>query len=106
MSAAGGDDLLRRMVREVLRELIREELGAALAATPGSTSPSPAASSADAGGVHRIARGAVTERAVKAAAAAGARLEIGPRAVLTPLAKDRARALGVVIERTQEDRAC
>jgi len=48
---------------------------------------------------HRIEKGAVTERAVQAAAAAGARLVLGPRAVLTPLARDRARALGVPIEK-------
>ncbi len=52
-----------------------------------------------AGGVHRIERGAVTERAVKRAAADGARLVVGRRAVLTPLARDKARVLGVVIER-------
>ena len=44
-------------------------------------------------------KGAVTERAVIAAAAAGARLVLGPRAVMTPLARDKARALGVPIER-------
>jgi hypothetical protein len=49
--------------------------------------------------VHRIERGAVTERAVKKAATDGGRLMIGRRAVLTPLARDRARVLGVVIER-------
>ena len=48
---------------------------------------------------HQIERGAVTERAVQAAASAGARLVLGPRAVLTPLARDRARALGVPIEK-------
>jgi hypothetical protein len=51
------------------------------------------------GGDHRIERGAVTERAVQTAASAGARLVLGPRAVLTPLARDRARALGVPIEK-------
>lgn len=51
------------------------------------------------GGDHRIERGAVTERAVQAAASAGARLVLGPRAVLTPLARDRARILGVPIEK-------
>jgi hypothetical protein len=50
-------------------------------------------------GDHRIEKGAVTERAVQAAASAGARLVLGPRAVLTPLARDRARALGVPIEK-------
>jgi hypothetical protein len=49
--------------------------------------------------VHRVEKGAVTERAVAAAARVGARLVLGPRAVLTPLAKDSARALGVPIEK-------
>jgi hypothetical protein len=48
---------------------------------------------------HRIEKGAVTERTVQAAASAGARLVLGPRAVLTPLARDRARSLGVPIEK-------
>jgi hypothetical protein len=47
----------------------------------------------------RIERGAVTERAVARAAKAGIRLVLGPRAVLTPLARDRARMLGVEIEK-------
>ena len=44
-------------------------------------------------------RGAVTEAMVRQAAQAGARLVLGPRAVLTPLARDRARAAGVEIEK-------
>ena len=65
-------------------------------AASGRGSPAPAGTAqAD----HRIERGAVTERAVQAAASAGARLVLGPRAVLTPLARDRARALGVPIEK-------
>jgi hypothetical protein len=48
---------------------------------------------------HRVDAGAVTERAVQAAAKAGERLVLGPRAVLTPLARDRALALGVPIEK-------
>jgi len=48
---------------------------------------------------HRIEQGAVTEAAVRAAAQAGARLVLGRRAVLTPLARDRARAAGVEIEK-------
>jgi hypothetical protein len=47
----------------------------------------------------RIERGAVTEKVVRAAARAGERLVLGPRAVLTPLARDRARATGVEISR-------
>jgi hypothetical protein len=47
----------------------------------------------------RVARGAVTERTVKQAAEAGGRLVLGPGAVLTPLAREKARALGIDIER-------
>jgi hypothetical protein len=47
----------------------------------------------------RIERGAVTEKVVRDAARAGERLVLGPRAVLTPLARDRARASGVEIDR-------
>jgi hypothetical protein len=49
--------------------------------------------------VRRIERGAVTEAAVMAAARAGERLVLGRGAVLTPLARDRARASGVPIEK-------
>ena len=52
-----------------------------------------------AAGEQRIETGAVTERAVQSAATAGQRLVLGPRAVLTPLARDRALALGVPIEK-------
>jgi hypothetical protein len=54
---------------------------------------------AAAGPAMRIERGAVTERTVRDAAAAGARLVLAPRAVLTPMARDRARSLGVEIEK-------
>jgi hypothetical protein len=47
----------------------------------------------------RIERGAVTEKVVRDAARTGERLLLGPRAVLTPLATDRARASGVEISR-------
>ena len=49
--------------------------------------------------VRRIERGAVTETAIAAAARAGERLVLGRGAVLTPLARDRARASGVPIEK-------
>jgi len=52
-------------------------------------------------GVVRVAHGPVTERTVKKAAAAGARIVVGAGAVLTPLAREKARALGVEIEREQ-----
>lgn len=47
----------------------------------------------------RIERGAVTERMIQAAAAEGTRLVLAPGAVLTPLAREQARARGVQIER-------
>ena len=49
--------------------------------------------------VRRIDKGAVTESVIKDAARAGQRLVLGPGAVLTPLARDRARASGVRIEK-------
>ncbi len=49
--------------------------------------------------VRRIDTGAVTERMVSEAAQAGQRLVLGRAAVLTPLARDRARATGVEIEK-------
>lgn len=55
--------------------------------------------SAPAAAVMRIEKGAVTERTVREAAAAGARLVLARRAVLTPMARDRARSLGVEIEK-------
>mgnify|MGYP006268387831 CR=1 FL=1 len=51
------------------------------------------------GGAERIERGAVTERIIERAAQNGGVLVLGPRAVLTPMGRDRARALGVQIQR-------
>jgi hypothetical protein len=50
-------------------------------------------------GVRRIEKGAVTERTVNEAASAGQRLVLAPAAVLTPLARERARHLKLEIER-------
>jgi hypothetical protein len=50
-------------------------------------------------GVRRIDSGAVTEAVIRDAARAGQRLVLGRGAVLTPLARDRARASGVQIEK-------
>jgi hypothetical protein len=55
--------------------------------------------SSAAGDVVRVDRGAVTERTVSRAAAQGARLVLGKGAVLTPLARDKARSLGVALEK-------
>ena len=90
------DAFVRRLLRMFENPRHREALRtgrlrfrlAAGSAAPGS--PRPA---------HRVDKGAVTEAVVREAARAGARLVIGRRAVLTPLARDRARAAGVEIER-------
>ena len=79
--------------REAIRAgRVRFTLGGAAAA------PGRAGTPAHAGAIH-VARGAVTERKVAEAAKAGARLVLGPGAVLTPLAREKARALGIELER-------
>jgi hypothetical protein len=50
-------------------------------------------------GSERIDKGIVTEKKVMAAAKAGKRLIVGKGVALTPLARDKARQLGVQIER-------
>jgi hypothetical protein len=87
--AALCDDPTRRAALQDGRHGFR--LAAAAAAAAG---PSPVA-----GAVVRVDRGAVTERTVSRAAADGARLVLGKGAVLTPLARDKARSLGVALER-------
>jgi hypothetical protein len=82
-------DDLRALIREVIREVLRDQ-------------PPSAPAGAPAPGTRRVERGAVTERMVREAAAAGERrLVLGRRAVLTPLARDRARAIGVEIVKEQ-----
>ena len=109
------DDDLHSFVVEVLRlagdprrrqEMLAGRLRFTLAGLAGSghdytgTSAGwPAASAGTPPTVRRIDKGAVTERAVIAAAKAGERLVLGPRAVLTPLARDKARTLGVPVEK-------
>ncbi|MCV7175664.1 hypothetical protein H7H98_07885, partial [Mycolicibacterium sphagni] len=62
-----------------------------------------------AGGAHgapaaarRIDSGAVTERHVADMATSGGVLVLGPRAVLTPLAREKARVLGITIEKERK----
>lgn len=52
-----------------------------------------------AGAVTRIDKGAVTERHIAAVAESGGRIVLAPGAVLTPLAREKARAMGVDIEK-------
>jgi hypothetical protein len=91
--AIATDDDLNRFAHALLA---RPDRGAILAGrvrfTLGAGAEAPA-------GVVRVERGAVTERKVAEAAKAGARLVLGAAAVLTPLAREKARALGLEIER-------
>ncbi len=102
------DDDLQRFVRELISRLesprerrairagrLRFTLRRSSAAVPGTGT----IHSGPATATVRIAKGAVTERAVREAAATGARLVLARGAVLTPLARDQVRALGVEIER-------
>jgi hypothetical protein len=91
-----GDDDLNRFVRDILTRADREAI---LAGRVRFTRAGAEGSRAEGTGPTRIDRGAVTERTVAAAAKAGGRLVLGPRAVLTPLAREKARALGIEIER-------
>ena len=87
----GGDDDLNRFVRDLLTRDDREAIRAGrVKFTLGEAAPS---------GSVRVERGAVTERKVAEAAKAGGRLVLGRGAVLTPLAREKARALGIEIER-------
>ncbi|MGI9188126.1 MAG: hypothetical protein ACR2J9_11535 [Gaiellales bacterium] len=94
---------LDAFVRSLARRLEHPAERAAIAAgrirftmsTHGAAAPSAATS----GGTERIDRGAVTERIIERAAESGGVLILGPKAVLTPMGRDRARALGVQIQR-------
>lgn len=87
-----------------LRFTLAQPQPVAQQARSGSDRPGQGAESpSTAGDAHRIARGAVTERMVEAAAKEGRELVLGKGAVLTPLARDRARSRGVKIRRESED---
>ncbi|HUZ23211.1 MAG TPA: hypothetical protein VMV07_05540 [Streptosporangiaceae bacterium] len=105
------DEELHAFVRRILRladsprhrrDLLAGRLRFTLADTTGAATTGAATTAKNATAaviIQRVDKGAVTERTVIAAASAGARLVLGPRAVLTPLAKDKARALGVHVEK-------
>ncbi|MBB2744008.1 UNVERIFIED_ORG: hypothetical protein FHR35_003844 [Microbispora rosea subsp. rosea] len=81
---------------------LRFRLAAPTPAPAPEPAPAPAAQPAQEAVRQEVVRhekGAVTERHVAAAAAVGARLVLGRRAVLTPLARERARACGLAVER-------
>ncbi len=102
------DDDLMQFVRQLLSRVAnpRDRLAihtGKLRFTLRSRPGSPAAgTAAPAGPVTRIAKGAVTERVIREVADAGTRLVLAPGTVLTPLARERAHALGVEIERERK----
>ena len=77
----------------------RFRLGVVPAASVPAGAPHGAERAGEPTPVRRIERGAVTEAVISQAARAGQRLVLGRAAVLTPLARDRARASGVQIEK-------
>jgi hypothetical protein len=91
LAALCEDPTQRAALRDGRRRFV---LGAGPATPRGHQAPPPPAA-----GSVRVERGAVTERTVARAAADGCRLVLGRRAVLTPLARDKARVLGVEIEK-------
>lgn len=96
-----GDEDLAALVAEVLRLADDPDDGPRLRAGSirfrlASAAPGTARRTAP---VRRIERGPVTERTVREAEAGGVRLLLGPAAVLTPMARDRARTAGVEIVR-------
>jgi hypothetical protein len=82
-----------------LRFALRREDGRRTSRSSPYTVQSGTFDAAASGGVMRIERGALTERTVEKAAKAGARLVLARAAVATPLAREKARALGIEIER-------
>ena len=96
---------LDAFVRSLARRLEHPAERAAIAAgrirftMTGHGHTAAASAPAATGGAERIERGAVTERIIERAAERGGVLVLGPKAVLTPMGKDRARALGVQIQR-------
>ena len=93
------DDDLQRFVRTLLARFESPRDRAAIQNGELRFALRRAGAGGPAAGTVRVDRGAVTERKVEEAAKAGARLVLGPGAVLTPLAREKARARGIEIER-------
>lgn len=88
---------LDNFVRKLLRLFESPKTRADLKAGRLSFRLAGSARSSGGGAIHRIDTGAVTERQI--AALAGGTLVLGRKAVLTPLAREKARTLGIKIEK-------
>jgi hypothetical protein len=95
------DEHLDHFVRSLARRLDnpRDRMAILSGRVRFSLAAASTAETAAAGPALRIEKGAVTERHVREAAEKGVRLVLSARAVLTPMARDRARSLGVEIEK-------
>lgn len=90
------DVFVRKLLTLFENPKVRHDIKAGrlrFALTGGARAGAPSASA------RRVDRGAVTEQMVAEVAANGGTLILGRRAVLTPLAREKARALGVSIEK-------
>jgi hypothetical protein len=106
---AADPDALRAIVRETMLEVLLEMRPGngppgngrvPVATAPLEPRPVDAPAPARPADALRIERGALTEKLVIAAARDGRRVLLGRQAVATPLALDKARTLGVDVERT------
>ncbi|MBM3688149.1 MAG: hypothetical protein FJW80_00570 [Actinobacteria bacterium] len=100
-------DMLREVIREVVRDVIREVIAEEMAAVAlsqasgtnqASTRATPPAPRASAASGVLLDRGALTERHVRSAGDAKS-ITIGSKVVITPLARERARTMGIEIIR-------
>ncbi|WKG03802.1 hypothetical protein [Mycolicibacterium sp. HK-90] len=96
----GNDRDLENFVRKLLRLFESPKTRADLKAGRLSFRLAGATKASGGGAVHRIESGAVTERHI--ADMAGGTLVLGRKAVLTPLAREKARTLGITIEKERK----
>ena len=94
-------EVIRDIVREVIREVVAEEVAAAGLAAATSRTPGQRRATAAPSADGRLERGALTERHVRAVAREGS-IVIGRAVVVTPLAKERAKSMGIEIIRIEE----
>lgn len=89
---------LQRLLRELVTQILTEELGQAIKAQPTPTTQAPAATTPPAS-EHEITEGLLSERMVKTLSAAGHKtLTLGPKVVITPLAREAARFTGMTLK--------
>lgn len=95
--------VIREIVREVIRDVIAEEVAASTmtvgtSTAGGATRPGPRPQGSEQAPASVVARGALTERHVRAAGKGGT-VTIARSVVVTPLARERAKSWGVEIIR-------